>query len=68
MTHGAVLDTATMLIDVDGLRDSKRGITYLGKAKRDEFGRWVCLAIIDGIGLCKIEISVEPEELALSTT
>lgn len=61
MVGSALLNPDTMELDVNGLYDPEHRIQYLGIAKRDEFGRWVCCAIIDGVGLCRIEIRLEPD-------
>lgn len=62
MTVTAYYNPNTASIDVDGLTDRRTGIKYLGQAKRDEFGRWVCLAIVGGVGLCKVELRLEPAD------
>jgi hypothetical protein len=43
-------------IDLDGHIDAK-GIRYLGKAKRQEDGKYICLADIGG-ALCRVEVTL----------
>jgi len=43
-------------IDLDGHVDAK-GIRYIGKAKRQENGKYLCLADIHG-ALCRVEVTL----------
>lgn len=45
-------------IDVDGVKDPKRDITYIGKATKVD-GKWICLANVEGT-LCRVEITITP--------
>lgn len=47
-------------VNVDGMVD-KRGIRYIGKAKRRNDGRWCCLADLHGM-LCIVEVTITFEE------
>lgn len=47
-------------VNVDGMVD-KRGIRYIGKAKRCNNGRWRCLADLHGM-LCIVEVTITFEE------
>ena len=44
--------------DVDGMCDSRsQHITFIGRATKDENGKWMCLAKIDGM-LCVVEAKI----------
>ncbi len=48
-------------IDIDGLLDERTGIEYVGKALRQEGGKYVCLAKVPLHGedsLCRVEVSI----------
>lgn len=49
-------------INLDGFTD-KKGITYIGAAKRQENGKYVCLANVGG-ALCRVEVSITPVEVS----
>ena len=44
-------------IDVDGIVDRK-GVRFVGTARRQPNGRYVCLADVEGC-LCRVEVTVE---------
>lgn len=46
-------------LDVEGLYDRRYPIKYLGKARRRNDGKWVCLANVDG-SFCLVEVTVTP--------
>jgi hypothetical protein len=48
------------LISVDGLIDERRGIVYIGDARRQPDGSWICLANVQD-NLCLVEIDVVTE-------
>lgn len=48
-------------INLDGYVDSK-GIRYLGVARRQPDGKWLCLADVAGT-LCRVEVTITPEEI-----
>ena len=43
-------------VDLDGHVDRK-GIRYIGKAKRQDDGKYICLAIVGG-ALCRVEVTL----------
>jgi len=43
-------------VDVDGIVDGQ-GVRYLGTAKKQPDGAWVCLADVNGF-LCKVEVKI----------
>ncbi len=58
MSVGAQLELQlyTDEVDLEGYVD-KRGIRYLGKARKQSSGKWICLADVAG-ALCLVEISI----------
>lgn len=44
-------------VDVDGLVDEKNSIELIGRAVRQNNGRWACLANIGG-ALCRVEVEM----------
>lgn len=55
-----VSQTRACEVDVDGIVDDK-GIQYIGKATKQDNGRWLCLAAI-GEALCRVEVSITFQE------
>lgn len=55
-----IAEANTIEIDVDGLVDESTGIRYIGKATKTFGDRWLCLAIIGGEVLCRVELTVRP--------
>lgn len=47
-------------IDLDGMIDEAQGIRYIGKATRVFGGQWICLAVLGGSILCRVEVRVRP--------
>ncbi len=43
-------------VDVDGRYDSA-GVRFLGKARRQKDGSWICLADVHG-ALCRVEVKI----------
>jgi hypothetical protein len=43
-------------IDLDGYTDT-RGITYIGRARLQENGKYICLANVNGC-LCRVEVRI----------
>jgi hypothetical protein len=51
-------------IDLDGVFDEPTGIEYMGKAVRNNQGKYVCLAKVPNHGgseLCRVEVTVRPK-------
>ncbi len=44
-------------IDVDGYVDEARGVEYIGVARKQPNGKWLCLANVGG-ALCRVEASI----------
>ncbi len=51
---------APLKVSLDGHKDEKTGVTYIGEATRREDGKYVCLANVQGC-LCLVEVSITPE-------
>ena len=49
------------LVDIDGLVDDRKGIQYIGTARRQADGTWQCLANVGG-ALCLVEVSISIKE------
>jgi hypothetical protein len=55
-----------MTLDVDGMKDPKQDITYIGKATQMDDGTWRCLANVAG-ALCLVEVNINQKELSKSS-
>jgi hypothetical protein len=55
-----------MTLDVDGMKDPNKDITYIGKATQMDDGTWRCLANVAG-ALCLVEVNINQKELAKSS-
>ena len=48
-------------LDLEGYADERRGVQYMGRATKQENGKYVCLANVNG-ALCTVEVSVKERE------
>lgn len=46
------------VIDLEGVVDEDRNLRYIGNARRQENGKYHCLAVIEDGSLCVVEVSV----------
>jgi hypothetical protein len=46
-------------VNVEGYIDEARGIRYLGKARKQPDGKYICLANVKG-SLCLVEVTLTP--------